>query len=72
MTNDELRDLYVASMATSLRLEAKYRMSGFLTRKERREFSEANRRIGVVAYESWLAAGKPDGPDFQIFTERGH
>lgn len=61
MTNDELQALYETNSARSRELEAMYRAGFSLTRQERLEFSACVRRIGVVATELWVAAGKPAG-----------
>ncbi len=70
MTNEELKDLYERSYERSQELELIASAGFTLTRAESNEYSQCVRRLGVVAYESWLKAGKPRGPEFEIFYNR--
>jgi hypothetical protein len=73
MTNDELRDLYQRSRDRSYELEMIARAGFPLTRAERNEFSRCVRRLGAIARESWVVAGKPAGVEFDcLTTEQEH
>ncbi len=71
MTNKELMDLFQRSRDRSHELEMIWRAGFTLTRAERLEFSQCVRRLGVVAKELWVKAGKPDGSEFDCLRQEG-
>jgi hypothetical protein len=72
MTNDELRSLYLRSSERSHELEMIARAGFPLTRQERAEFSRCVRRLGAIARELWLVAGKPEGTEFDRLRQEVH
>ncbi len=70
MTNEELKELYQRSSERSRELEAIARAGFPLTRVERAEFSRCVRRLGAIARESWVVAGKPEGSEFDCLMRQ--
>jgi hypothetical protein len=66
VTNDELRKLYETSNAEINAIHAKYLSGERLTRADCNQLRHATQRIGLIAKELWIAAGKPDDPEFEI------
>jgi len=69
MTNTELEELFVNSNRRIVELEAKSDSGAGLTRHECDELRHCTARLGLVAKELWIAAGKPDDPEFEILRE---
>lgn len=69
MTNQELEKLFMASTQRFDQLVAKYRLGLGLTRRECDELRHCTQRIGMVAYEAWVSAGKPNDPEFDGLHE---
>ena len=61
MTDYELGQLLEQSRAESEAIEAKYHRGETLTRQDCNRLRIATQRIGIVARELWLMAGKPEG-----------
>jgi hypothetical protein len=70
MTAEELRDLYQRSSERSHELEMIARAGFPLTRQERNELSRCVRRLGVIAMELWVLAGRPEGSEFDCLTRQ--
>lgn len=64
MTNDELRKLFESSWAESIAVEQKYRRGERLTRADCNAMRKATQRVGLVAKELWIMAGRPNDPEF--------
>lgn len=69
MTNWELRQLWEASYARSCELEMLYRAGFGLSRQEANELRRCTLRMGIVAQEAWIQAGRPDDPIFDTLRE---
>jgi hypothetical protein len=67
MTTEELMDMFQRSRDRTYELQAIAEMGFEITRAQRLEFSRCVRRLRAVAFELWLAQGKPVGPEFAIF-----
>jgi hypothetical protein len=69
MTNEELNRLFETSQKRIDEIERTYRITGSLSRKDANDLRHATQRLGLIARESWIAAGKPDGPEFDCLRE---
>lgn len=69
MTDLEMKALFERSYSRSEELERITRAGFTLTSKEAIEFSECVRNLGIVARASWLKAGKPRAPEFEVFYQ---
>ena len=68
MTDQELRLLVETSNARIDELLEAYRQTGTLTRRQADALRRCVHRIGTVAYEHWIAAGRPT-EGFEIFQQ---
>ena len=69
MTNEELKRLFETSQKRIDEIRDKYYSTGVLTRREANDLRHATQRIGLIARERWIAAGKPDGPEFDCLRQ---
>jgi hypothetical protein len=64
MTDWELKQLFETSQKRIDEIVSKYRLGLGLTRRDADELRHCVQRVGLVAKESWIKAGRPDAPEF--------
>jgi hypothetical protein len=69
MGPEERERLFRSSNKRIDQLEAKHKMGIRLTRKECNDLRHCVARLGVIARESWIAAGCPEDPGFESLRQ---
>src|SRR5262249_39752582 len=69
MTTDEMFELLIATEKQQDEITERYRRTGILTRRDANTMRHLTQRVGLVACEMWIRAGKPDDPTYDCLRE---